>query len=614
MSVAAAPNATYACCAAFFEELARAGVEHVCISPGSRSTPLCVSASQTPGLHASSHIDERAAGFFALGLAKASRRPVALVATSGTAPANYFPAIIEAHYARVPLLVLSADRPAELREWGAGQTIDQSNLYGSHVRWFAELPIPEPGARALHYVRALAGRAVGEAQGNPPGPVQLNWPLREPLAPVAAPDRPEAGWGEGSALAARGRETAPYLRVSPSLVAPQEDEIEALADLCRGISRGVIVCGPSDDDSEFAAALAALAARLGWPILAEPTSQLRAGPHVDGAPICACSDLYLRDPTFAAAHRPAFVLRFGNTPVSKAFRLWLEAAPPEHLVLVDPAGAVFEPSHLASRLIAADPMVFCRRLLESLAGQSETAPVSDWLRDFMLAESAADRVLQERVDAEDALYEPRATREVCRALDEGAILYVSNSMPIRDLDAFMPARTRALRVLCNRGANGIDGMVSSALGAAAAGEGPVVLLTGDLAFLHDIGGLMAASRQRLAATIVVLNNDGGGIFSHLPVAQHAEAVGFEEFFTTPHGLDLAHAASLYGLAHTRVGSWDQLRSVLEKNAQLDSVSIVELPIDREANLEHFRIIVKEVGRAVRDATTTGPRDVAGVSA
>jgi 2-succinyl-5-enolpyruvyl-6-hydroxy-3-cyclohexene-1-carboxylate synthase len=621
MGIASAPNANYAFCAAFFEELARAGVEHVCISPGSRSTPLCVSALREPGLTASSHIDERSAAFFALGLAKASRKPVALVATSGTAPANYFPAIVEAHHARVPLLVLSADRPAELRDWGAGQSIDQLNLYGTHTRWFAEVPLPEADARALHYARALAGRAVGKTLGNPPGPVQLNWPLREPLAPD--PESPAPGdWGEGVALAREGRaqkteaaiepaiepaieakQAPPYLAVSASRLAPDERVIAILAERARETSRGVIACGPIDAGDALADAVTRLAARLGWPVLAEPTSQLRAGAHVDSGPICAGSDLYLRDPGFARNHRPDFVLRIGHSPVSKAFRLWLEAAPPDEFVLVDPGGEVFEPSHLASRLVAADPVLFCRRLGEVLGDvlgdvEEENARASDWLRDFERAEDAVRRVLESRVDAESALFEPRATREVCASLDEGAILYVSNSMPIRDLDAFMPAGPRALRVLCNRGANGIDGMVSSALGAAAADVGHVVLLTGDLAFLHDLGGLMAARRLRLSATIVVLNNDGGGIFSFLPIASHGEDVGFEEFFATPHGLDLEHAAQLFGLGHTRVDSWDALRSALEKEPRSEGVTIVEVPVDRDANLAHFRAIVAEVAAAV----------------
>lgn len=612
MSISTAPNATYAFCTAFFEELARAGVERVCVSPGSRSTPLCVSAHREPGLHASAHIDERSAAFFALGLAKASRRPVALIATSGTAPANYMPAVVEAHYARVPLLVLSADRPPELREWGAGQTIDQLGLYGNHVRWFAEVPIPDAGEAPLRFARALAGRAVGRTLGNPPGPVQLNWPLREPLTPTASDDRPETGWGDGVVLAEAGREEdaidsararaavpRSYLQISSPKIAPADAEIESLARLCVAYPRGVIACGPIDAGDDLAPSVARLAARLGWPVLAEPTSQLRAGSHTRLGLICAASDLYLRAPDFAAAQRPDFVLRIGHAPVSKAFRLWLEAAPPRHCILVDPAGEVFEPSHLASQVVTADPTLFCEELDAALdACNAPKERSSEWLRAFEAAESAVAAVIADRVDGEEALFEPRAIRELCEALPDDAILYVSNSMPIRDLDAFMPVKAKPLRVLCNRGANGIDGMISSALGAAAADVGPVVLLTGDIAFLHDVGGLMAARQQRLAATIVVLNNDGGGIFSFLPIAQFGDEAGFEEFFATPHGLDLAHAAALYGLSHTRVTSWAALRSALEKQPRSEGVSIIEVPIDRDANLAHFRAVVAAVATAV----------------
>jgi len=595
-SVSDAPNPTYAFVSAFFDELARSGVAHVCASPGSRSTPLAVAAGTTDGLRVWSHLDERASAFFALGLAKATRTPVVLVCTSGTALANYAPAVIEAHYAGVSLLVLSADRPAELREWGAGQTIDQIRFFGAQVRFFAELPVPEAGRKMLRYARALACRAVAESRGSQPGPVHLNWPLREPLAPVSV--RSDAGWADGDHVAECGRaDGRPYVEYDRETTGASAMEIEALASTFRETERGVIACGVMDDP-QFASAVARLGCHLGWPILAEPTSGLRSGDQTASAPIVAGSDLFLRDEAFMTAHSPEIVLRFGATPVSKAFRNWVEAAPPETFVLVSSNQSWNEPSHLVSKFVRADSAPFCEDLCEALCRMAPASKGSDWLASFRDADARTQSLLDRRLESESRLLEPRATRSLCELLPDDSILYVSNSMPVRDLDAFMAPTTKRLRVLANRGANGIDGMVSSALGAAAALRGHVFLLTGDLAFLYDVGGLLAARRYALRATIVVFNNDGGGIFSFLPVAEYGEAVRFEELFTTPHGIDLAGVAPLYGLSHTRVTNWNDYTDAIQKSLAYPGVSIIEVPVDREENLEHFRLLVREVGRAV----------------
>jgi len=596
MSVRAAlelPNRAHAFAAALFEELARAGVRHVCVSPGSRSTPLVAAAVGQPQLRCWSHLDERSSGFFALGLAKATRTPVALVCTSGTAAANFHPAVIEAHHSRVALLVLTADRPPELRDWGAGQTIDQLRLYGAAVRWFAEAPVPEGGEAALRHARALACRAVAVARGRPAGPVHLNLPFREPLEPVAEPAAEAAGLGE---LAADGRGEAPYTRAAASPAGPAPELAASLAEFLRQCERGALACGPLDAEPGAARAIARLAATLGWPLLAEPTSQLRRGPYLKGVPLVATSDLFLRDEATAARLAPDCVLRFGDTPTSKPFRLWLERHRPQGLILVDPDGVWHDPSHLASSVLQTDPEPLCEALLQRLG--ERPAPLSAWLRDFLEAEMRTRAALEATLADETALLEPRAVRELGEALPDAALLYVSNSMPVRDLDAFLAPGTSALRVLCNRGANGIDGMVSSAFGAAAAAEGPVVLLTGDLAFLHDAGGLLAARRHGLRATIVVLDNDGGGIFSLLPIAAYGDAVGFEEHFRAPHGLDLGAVARAYGARFTRVGSWEHFRAALKESFEAAGVSLVAVPVDRDRNVAHLRDLYGAVSAAL----------------
>ncbi len=595
-------NRNWAFAAALFEELGRSGVQHVCVCPGSRSAALAAAAADEPGLRCWSHLDERSAAFFALGLAKASREPVALVCTSGTAAANFHPAVIEAHYSGVPLLVLTADRPAELREWGAGQTIDQVRLYGSHVRWFAEAPLPEPSAASVRYARALACRAVQRALGPPAGPVHLNLPFREPLDPRPVPGERAPELVAGDSLAAGGRQGAPYTEFGRSASTPTPDEIAALSDRMRKCERGVIACGPLDATPDLASALGELAALLGWPILADPTSQLRCGPHVKEAPVLATGDHLLRDAAFAEAHAPEFVLRLGGTPTSKSLRLWLEARAPRELVLVDAEGGWNDPSHLASLVLRCDPVALCDLLMRRLTPRLRGRDASPWLRSFLLAEERVQAAVASLLEADEALLEARAVRELAAELPDGAHLYVSSSMPVRDLDAFLPVSARRLRVLCNRGANGIDGMVSSALGAAAAGEGPLVLLTGDVALLHDCGGLLAAQRHDLAATIVVLDNGGGGIFSFLPVAEYGEDVAFEELFRTPPGVDLGALVEGFGVAFTRATSWEHFRSALKESLSGRRTSVIAIPVDRDRNVEQHRAVQRAVGAALADAT------------
>lgn len=582
------------------DELERAGLHSVVVCPGSRSTPLTVAAVRHPGLRCWSQIDERSGAFFALGLAKASRAPVALVCTSGTAAANFLPAVVEAHYANVPLLVLTADRPPERREWGAGQTIDQVRLYGSHVRFFCETALPTPDSGCLRYARALAGRAWSESTGVPAGPVHLNLPFREPLEPPFDPPSDAAGGGSAAAtsVAAGRRGDRPYMSVRRGSAAPDDRDVTALFQLARVYSRGVIACGPLDAPDELGETVVRLARAAGWPILADPTSQLRRGPHTVDAPILANADLFLREECFAAENAPELILRIGGTPTCKPFRVWTERHLPGRFVSVDPDGGFNDPSHLASDVIRADPASLLRGVADRLEASEPARVESDWMLAFLSAERRAREAVDGILAESTELLEPRAVREVSACLPNDAILYVSNSMPVRDLDAFLPSDPRPLRVLCNRGANGIDGMTSSALGAAAADTGPVVLLTGDLAFLHDLGGLVAAKRSGLQATVVVLDNDGGGIFSFLPIAEHGESVGFEDYFRTPHGLDLAPVAASLGAAVTKVESWEHLRSAMKESLATPGLSVLVIPIDRDRSVAQHRSISRAVGIAL----------------
>jgi 2-succinyl-5-enolpyruvyl-6-hydroxy-3-cyclohexene-1-carboxylate synthase len=572
-------RSTYSAALAFFAGLSSTGLRHVCVSPGSRSAPLAVSAAllEDRGLLRSwVHIDERAAAFFALGMAKTLREPVALVCTSGTAAANYLPAIIEARFAGVPLVVLTADRPPELRDRGAGQTIEQVGLYGANVRWFHDTGVPDPNGLSPRSARSLAARAVAEALGRPRGAVHLNWPLREPLDPPRdIRELLDAACDERSAT---------RLALAASPCAPSEDAVETLAGLVRVHERGVIACGPNDEAADLAAAVGKLARTAGWPLLAEPTSGTRSGEGL----VLARSDLFLRDERFAAAHRPDVVVRIGRSPTSKSQRLWLEAAPPLEFVLVDPDRAWNDAGALATRWIEADPALLCRAVTDRLGSLPPRR--SCWQDDFLAAERIAETATAALLDGDKTLLAPRVVCELAAVLPPDAWLYVSNSMAVRDVDAFWPVEARARRVLSSRGASGIDGVTSSALGAAAASGQHGVLLTGDLAFLHDVGGLLAARRHGLAATIVVLDDDGGGIFSYLPIAAHAEAVRFESLFRTPHGVDLRAAAELAGAHCVRVDGIDSFRSALAASFQRGGLTIVVVPIDAAANVAQHRAI------------------------
>jgi 2-succinyl-5-enolpyruvyl-6-hydroxy-3-cyclohexene-1-carboxylate synthase len=583
----AGANPAHLFAAALIDELARAGVREVCVCPGSRSTPLAIAAAQHPALRCWSQIDERSAGFFVLGAAKATRAPTALICTSGTAAANFYPAVIEAYHAHVPLVVLSADRPPELREWGAGQTIDQVRLYGTHVRWFAETAVPDADPQLLNYAREVGCRAVAEACGPPAGPVHLNLPFRDPLAPTSVSAESE--------IAATGRGAQAYTRICRGVQTPQPEDVERLADLAQACERGVIACGPMDAEPEFCAAVADLAAALSWPILADPTSQLRSGAHNPGAPVLGNSDLFLREERVARVLEPQVVLRFGATPTSKSQRLWLEGHRPEHLILVDPEAAWNDPSHLVSEILRVDPLALCTALNRRV---SRSRGESSWLQSVLRAERCTADVVESLLADEGELFEPCAIRELAEALPEAAILYVSNSMPVRDLDAFLPVSNRRLRVLANRGANGIDGMLSSALGAAASQSQPVVLLTGDLALLHDVGALQAAQRHSLNLSVVVFDNDGGGIFSYLPVADRADPEIFETHFRTPHGANLGDIVAGFGAGFERVGSWEHFRAAFKSALATPGVSVVEIPVDRDRSVAHHREVDRRVGEAL----------------
>jgi 2-succinyl-5-enolpyruvyl-6-hydroxy-3-cyclohexene-1-carboxylate synthase len=523
-------NRTYAPLQAFVDELVRCGLRHAVTCPGSRNAPLILTLVAHPGIEAVSVIDERAAGYVALGVAKATGRPAAVTCTSGTAAANLHPAVVEAWEARVPLLVLTADRPPEFRGVGAGQAIDQLGLYGSAAKWFVEVGNHEPGRETAIHHRALACRAYWTAGGGRPGPVHLNFPLREPLAPVTE-ELPADDWS--------GREDGrPWTELREHASAPHADDVHALAAGIAAAPRGAIVCGPTPED--VAEPAVRLAEQAGWPLLAEPTSGVRCGEH-DRSHVVAHYDVLLRVERFSRDHAPQLVLRVGDTPTSKPLRGWLAGAPQ---VVLDPHAAWHDPTRRAELLLHAAAAPTLDALAATLEMRSaERDP--DWLASWREADALVAPALAESPDP----FEPKVLAGLEPELPEDALVWVSSSMPIRDVEAYFPQTPKRLRFLANRGANGIDGVVSSALGAALGSGRPTWLLTGELALLHDVGGLLAARRAGVDLRIVCLNNGGGAIFDFLPLAEHAEPAPYEEHIAAPAGVDLAQLAP--GLTEVR---------------------------------------------------------------
>ena len=592
---------TYVLLRAFVDELARCGMRMVCTSPGSRCAPLVLTLAREQRLECHSHIDERCAGFFALGAAKASGLPVAVTCTSGTAAAELLPAAIEAHEARVPLLLLTADRPPELRENGAGQAIDQLKIFGDAAKWFFEVGTHDATPERVRWIRTLACRAYWTALEGRPGAVHLNFPLREPL--VTDETLPADDTGRAGGM--------PYVRRPPAHAIGET----RLGELVTESRRGVVVAGRHERDTPLGRAAATFCEAIGWPLLADPLSGARRG-----AAAIAHYDVLLRDDSFAASQRPDLVLRVGDLPVSKPLRTWLTSMANVRQVTLDPEGAWQDPGSVLSDSIAMEPAATLAGLIDAAAASTTVGfpdrsdepafpplhPADpDWLADWRSAdERAAEAILG--VLHEDGLDEPSIAAELGVLLSEEATLFVASSMPVRDIETFWPVRDDPPRVLCNRGANGIDGTVSSAFGAAAAGDGPVVLLIGDVALAYDIGGLLAATRLGLKLTIVLLDNDGGGIFDFLPVSRTQMARADEDIYTrhvaTPTGLDFAQIAALYGFAHEQVDTVPDLRAALERAlAPQTGSTLIHVRTDRAANVSLHNRTWSAVSMALQSA-------------
>ncbi len=522
----------------FSDELIRCGLREVVLAPGSRSTPLAMAfyeAARQRRLRLHVRIDERSASFTALGLAKASRLPVAVLCTSGTAAANFHPAVIEADESGVPLVVLTADRPAELRGIGANQAIDQIKLYGTAVRWFCEAGLPEARPGAARYWRSLACQAWAHAAGRVgglPGPVHLNLPFREPLVPGGDEQWPESLDGRPGGQ--------PWTRFPDHGWAPGHDALDL-----PWTERGVVVCGDGDYDAR---ALVELAGRAGWPVLAEPSSGARRGPGALSA-----YQYLLATPEFVRAHQPDLIVSAGRPGLSRPqLALLKNGSARRHVVVAQGPGRWADPQRAATDVAAA---------LRLTGIPDGTGSREAWLDAWQRADEAARRAVDAVLDEDECLTEPRLARDLATSLPDGALLWCGSSQPVRDIDCALPPRAD-LRVLASRGTSGIDGTTSSAIGAALTHGGPAFAVIGDLTFLHDAAGLaLGPDEPRPDLCLVVVNNDGGGIFSALE--QAAFPGPFERLFGTPHGTGLNHLAAAFGLPYQRLERPGDLAKALQ---------------------------------------------------
>jgi 2-succinyl-5-enolpyruvyl-6-hydroxy-3-cyclohexene-1-carboxylate synthase len=550
----AASNLHVAWAKLFLRAAACSGVTDLVLSPGSRSTPLAIAAAEEPRLRLHVIVDERSAAFFALGQARVTGRPSMLVCTSGTAGAHYYPALIEASQSFVPLLAVTADRPWELQDAAAPQTIDQAGLFGGFVRHHAELGLPDAAPSALRAVPRIAAQAVARALGPTPGPVHVNARFRKPLEPVVSSVR-EAWEPLWETLMARGAPAAH----APSC-APPADVIAELVERVAHAERGLLVCGPAPlAQAEGRDAILALARRTGFPLLAEATSQLRFGGDRAGVATCSAFDAVLRVPALRAGQAPDLILELGAPPTSSGYAELLAQSPGAARFVIAPHGWN-DPQGDAAALVHAEPGVLARALADALPDRAAT---SAWAAALTSADARAQAVT-DRALAEAGFTEGAVARAMLAACPEGAILVIGNSTPVRDLDAYCPASGRDVRVLHQRGASGIDGLVSGAVGASTVSAQPVALLLGDVSLLHDLTalGLAHLAGRDAPLVIVVVQNGGGRIFEQLPIARALGAELFERTFATPQAVRFEHAAAAFGVPYARATSASGLAEAL----------------------------------------------------
>ena len=578
------PNRNTLWATVFVDELARAGLQTVCIAPGSRSTPLTLAFTQHEAITTYTHLDERSGAYFALGIAKATHIPTALVCTSGTATANFFPAIIEANQSQVPLLVLTTDRPPELRHSGSNQTIDQVKMYGDHVLWAVDVALPEsaPPSIAIRNLRTLAGRAIAVTTGERKGVVHLNFPFRKPLEPTLVPT-------DNTTLAtdALPRESgAAYTQHTSGTHQPSEEQITQLSNLIAQHEHGIIVCGGGCPGGDFPTAVIELAERSGYLVFAEPLSNIRFH-SVTNNGVLGGYDNYLGIPMLTDYEKKIdLIIRFGAVPTSKAINQLIDQIATKNFVHVTANGQWADDTHRLSHFMHANEVSMCQQVSERIKPRHG----SSWLAFWQQVEELTWNTMADSLS--ESFFDGAIVAELFNKLPDDSQVTIGNSLPIRQVEQFAAPATKSLNLFGNRGASGIDGIVSTALGISVTSDQPTILLIGDISFYHDLNGLLAVGQCGAKVIIVVLNNNGGGIFHRLPIHQFDPP--FTEQFITPHDLQFEHAAKLYGLDYTHVTTQEEFAIAFQNHLANDNASIIEVTTDAIADEQARQRIMQNI--------------------
>jgi 2-succinyl-5-enolpyruvyl-6-hydroxy-3-cyclohexene-1-carboxylate synthase len=560
---------------ALVDELSAVGVEDVVISPGSRSTPISMLVNEHPSLKGRIAVDERGAGFFALGIAKSTKKPTALICTSGTAASNYYPAIAEAKESRIPLIVITADRPHELRDVGAPQTMNQLGMYGNFVKQFVELALAEANETMYQYVRTVINRVYKSTMTAPKGPVHLNVPLREPLVPNFEIEDLFQGGKRSEAMYTHTIQTNATLPLQFA---------EQLVNKISAKQKGLLVCGTYTDEAALPK-IVQLGEKLGFPIICDPLSNARSMKQTSNHLIDSY-DTFLRFEDVKKELEADLIIRFGAMPVSKPFSQYVKATTGLEQYVVDEGDIWRDPTLQASSMISCSDIAFCDGLLELLTDRNITT--TEWLEKWMSINQQTKAVLKEAEQLEE-FFEGKIVQLLEKHMPESSMLFVGNSMPIRDVDTFFSVNEKDIKIAGNRGVNGIDGTIATAFGMAASGEN-VYLLVGDLTFYHDMNSLVLSKLHNLPITVILINNNGGGIFSFLP--QSKEEKHFEALFGTPLGIEFKYATRLFGGEHYKINNWDQFIELMEQNQK--GLRVIELETNRQENYEMHQKIWSKV--------------------
>jgi 2-succinyl-5-enolpyruvyl-6-hydroxy-3-cyclohexene-1-carboxylate synthase len=562
----------------FVNEIAELGVKYACISPGSRNTVLTLAFSNNKKIKSFVIIDERSSAFFGLGLAKESNSPVVLVSTSGTATAEFYPAIIEAYYYHVPLIVCTADRPPELLNCGANQTINQDNIYKNHINWYFNVGLPELTNKRIKNLKSIVRKAYFEFLIKQKGPVHLNFPFRKPFEPFSYTDEINENFIH---QINEKRKLKDYSNLSPFKMSFSPKDLNELFRVLRNVKKGLIIAGPDDPHSGFPQLSQEFAYILKYPVIADGISQLRSGNHKTNNIIVNFEGLF-RSEKFINKYMPELIIQFGKTPTSKGLEIFFENSSALKY-LINESGDWYDPSNKAAAVIEMNPAEFCKLMIKKFQREKFININSEWLNSYLKAERLSSIIKSKLIDSAIFPFEGRIIPETINLMPDDSLLMVSNSMPARDLDYFAPKVNKSISIFNNRGASGIDGITSTALGIAQNLIKPTVLITGDLAFYYDLNGLLTSKKYKIPLVIILINNNGGGIFEMLPIAKSRKT--FTEYFLTPHNINFSPIVKTYGGKFIEIISWKHFRNAFQKAIKSRNLSVLQIKTDAKKSKE-----------------------------